>query len=301
MDLRVLRYFIVAVEAKSINEASRQLYVTQPTLTRQFHELEEEVGHKLFERSKNGIKPTEKGLLLYQRAVEVLDMVSRMKKEIKTSDKLEGVISFAAAETPTMLNIAKVMHEFNQKNPFVYFDLMTAIRQHALNYIENGICELALTVHMPDPSFAFLKIHDKNRFGIYTLKGSVLSQKQKICPQDLRGLPMIMSKTMFQDKALEGWLGFPPINLRIAATCDFINNAVMLVKSSLGHIIAFDGLIGDHSDFNNDVVFVPFEPTLYSESYIVWKKDRMLSQPARIFLDELKAGLKISDKNEART
>ena len=50
MDLRVLRYFIVAVEAKSINEASRQLYVTQPTLTRQFHELEEEVGHKLFER-----------------------------------------------------------------------------------------------------------------------------------------------------------------------------------------------------------------------------------------------------------
>ena len=133
------------------------------------------------------------------------------------------------------------------------------------------------------------------------LKEVFSSQKQKICPQDLRGLPMIMSKTMFQNKALEGWLGFPPINLRIAATCDFINNAVMLVKSSLGHIIAFDGLIGDHSDFKNAVVFVPFEPTLYSESYIVWKKDRMLSQPARIFLDELKAGLKISDKNEART
>ena len=291
MDLRVLRYFIVAVEAKSINEASRQLYVTQPTLTRQFHELEEEVGHKLFVRSKNGIKPTEKGMLLYQRAVEVLDMVSRMKKEIKTTERLEGVIPFAAAETPAMHGIAKVMHEFNQKNPFVYFDIMTAVKQQATHYLEQGICELALMVHAPDPSFAFIKLPGKNRFGIYTLKTSEMARKSKITPLDLRGLPMIMSKSMFQNKALEGWLGFPPANLCIAATCDLINNSVMLLKSSLGHIISFDGLISNQAYFQDDIVFIPFEPSLYSENYIVWNKDRTLSLAAQAFLDKLKASL----------
>lgn len=65
MDIRVLRYFLAAAEQQSISGAAQKLHVTQPTLSRQFMELEEELGHTLFVRTNRKLHLTEKGKLFY--------------------------------------------------------------------------------------------------------------------------------------------------------------------------------------------------------------------------------------------
>ena len=77
MELRVLRYFLAAARESNITRAARSLHVSQPTLSRQLKDLEEELGRKLFVRSNYSIKLTEEGILLRKRAEEILEMVDK--------------------------------------------------------------------------------------------------------------------------------------------------------------------------------------------------------------------------------
>lgn len=83
MDIRVLRYFLAAAEQQSISGAAQKLHVTQPTLSRQFMELEEELGHTLFVRSNRKLRLTPKGELFYERARSIVNLFDRTKEEIR--------------------------------------------------------------------------------------------------------------------------------------------------------------------------------------------------------------------------
>ena len=72
MELRSLRYFVEVVRQKSYTAAAQKLFVTQPTLSRQVTDLEEELGQVLLERTTRRIVLTEKGSLFYRRAVSIL-------------------------------------------------------------------------------------------------------------------------------------------------------------------------------------------------------------------------------------
>ena len=92
MDIRVLRYFLAAAEQQSISGAAQKLHVTQPTLSRQFMELEEELGHTLFVRSNRKLRLTSKGELFYERARSIVNLFDRTKEEIRAEDELTGDI-----------------------------------------------------------------------------------------------------------------------------------------------------------------------------------------------------------------
>ena len=83
MEIRVLRYFLTIVQEKSINKAAGVLHITQPTLSRQIAQLEEEVGVRLFRRGGKGISLTEEGILLRRRAEEILSLVDKTRQELQ--------------------------------------------------------------------------------------------------------------------------------------------------------------------------------------------------------------------------
>lgn len=95
MEIRVLRYFLTIVEEKSINKAAGVLHITQPTLSRQIAQLEDEVGVKLLQRGGRGITLTEEGILLRRRAEEILQLVDKTEQELQEQDELiEGTITY---------------------------------------------------------------------------------------------------------------------------------------------------------------------------------------------------------------
>lgn len=81
MELRVLRYFLMVVREENITKAANLLHVTQPTLSRQLMQLEEELGVKLFHRSRHRILLSEEGMLLKRRAQELVDLADKTLQE----------------------------------------------------------------------------------------------------------------------------------------------------------------------------------------------------------------------------
>ena len=83
MELRVLNYFLMVAREENITKAAQLLHVTQPTLSRQLMQLEEELGVKLFDRSSHSIILTGEGMLLKRRAQEMLTLAEKAKAELK--------------------------------------------------------------------------------------------------------------------------------------------------------------------------------------------------------------------------
>ena len=77
MEIRVLRYFLTIAREGSITSAAEQLHITQPTLSRQIKDLEDELGQKLFHRSSHSMKLTQEGFIFRQRAEEIVAMVDK--------------------------------------------------------------------------------------------------------------------------------------------------------------------------------------------------------------------------------
>ena len=84
MELRVLNYFLMVSQEENITKAAQLLHVTQPTLSRQLMQLEDELGVKLFERSNHSIVLTSDGLLLKRRAQEIVSLAEKTKRELMT-------------------------------------------------------------------------------------------------------------------------------------------------------------------------------------------------------------------------
>ena len=98
MELRVLKYFLAVAREKNITKASQILHITQPTLSRQLMELEEELGKTLFIRGKRKLILTDEGILLRKRAEEILELVEKTEKEIMSSDEIINGEIFIAKE-----------------------------------------------------------------------------------------------------------------------------------------------------------------------------------------------------------
>lgn len=77
MELRILKYFLTVAREENITRAANLLHVTQPTLSRQLMQLEDELGVNLFYRSKHRITLTDEGLLLKRRAQEITELAER--------------------------------------------------------------------------------------------------------------------------------------------------------------------------------------------------------------------------------
>lgn len=85
MELRQLEYFRQIADTHSFNEAARHLNMSQPPLSYQIHQLEEELGVQLFERTSKGVILTNAGEVLYERAGNLLDYADSAKLEVTKS------------------------------------------------------------------------------------------------------------------------------------------------------------------------------------------------------------------------
>ncbi len=285
MDIRVLKYFVAAAQSGSISAASKALYITQPTLTRQFKELEDELGEELMIRSKNGITLTEKGELFYERAQEVLSLVDRLSAEIKRQDELQGTLTIAAAEAGSIHLLATALHSFCSLYPKVKFEVITATRTDALSMLDKNGFDFALLVRSADTrDYSVLSLNHPSRWGIVALKDSPVGRMEKIKNTDLKKLPLILPSSEFSDRSFEGWLGYPLNELNIRGAHNLINNGCALVEAGLGYLVTMDGIL---ERLPKALTFVPLSPRLTAPALLAWKKGRTLSKIAQLFLEEV--------------
>lgn len=108
MELRVLEYFLAVARKESISKAAESLHLSQPTLSRQIRDLEEELGKQLLIRGNRRVTLTDEGRLLQKRAEEIVSLVNKTEKELSLSNEIiAGDVYIGAGETESMRYLAR--------------------------------------------------------------------------------------------------------------------------------------------------------------------------------------------------
>lgn len=142
MEIRQLEYFRKIAQTGSINEAARQLNMSQPPLSYQLKLLEEELDVVLFERSRQGVTMTEAGKLLYQRSEELLQFADSTKLEVSKIGKRQ-VLRLGMTST-TVGPILPIISAFVQKHPEVTFEVHDGSTYSLADLLRNGIIDVSV-------------------------------------------------------------------------------------------------------------------------------------------------------------
>ena len=125
MELRQLEYFRQIADTHSFNEAARHLNMSQPPLSYQIHQLEEELGVQLFERTSKGVILTNAGEVLYERAGNLLDYADSAKLEVTKAGK-KRVLRIGMTSTTTAV-MMPFISTFAKNYPDVNFEVRDGI------------------------------------------------------------------------------------------------------------------------------------------------------------------------------
>lgn len=288
MELRVLKYFLMTAREENITRAAKNLHITQPTLSRQLMQLEEELGTKLFERSNHNIYLTEEGMLLRKRAQDIVDLSDRAKNELLNKNKeLTGKIVFGCGETMCVRQLSHNLSEFQKQNPHIKYEIYTAIADEIKERIDKGLIDIGLLTEPVDiAKYNFIRMNQKEQWGVLVREDSILTGKECVTTQDLEEIPLIMAKRSLVKSELENWFGDEFEKLNIVGTYNLLNNAATMVAENIGAALCFE--LGVHYD---GLKFIPLSPKLETGSVIVWQKNQILSEPTKQFIEMFKKNI----------
>lgn len=280
MELRVLRYFLAVAREENITKAAALLHLTQPTLSRQLMQLEEELGVQLFHRSRYHIVLTDEGMLLRRRAQELVDLADKTAREFAAREtELMGEIAIGAGETRSMTFLSQAIRTFQERYPKVTFRIFSANADDVKERLDMGL----LTEPVDVGKYAFCRMKEKDRWGVLVRTDSPLAELDAVTPQDLESVPLLVSGRESVQQELASWFGDRWDRLQIAATFNLILNAANMVRCGVGAALGFDlNLAFD------DLRFLPLSPAMETGTVLVWKKDQVLTAVVEAFHEHIK-------------
>lgn len=263
MEFRVLQYFLAVAREENISGAAEFLHLSQPTLSRQLKDLEDELGKQLFIRGNRKITLTEEGMILRKRAEEITELIKKAEDEITSSDDaLAGNITIGAGETDGNRFLIKTMNALRQDYPLVHFHIISGDKAMITESIDRGLIDFGLVFGTVD-----------------------LAKKEFITAEDLLDKPLIISRQSFQNYEFRNFFHCEQEQLNIAATYSLLFNGSLMVDEGMGYAICLDKLVNVSGDSN--LCFRPLKPKIEAHTSIIWKKYQVFSKPAQKFLQKL--------------
>lgn len=287
MEFRVLQYFLAVTRQQSISAAAEALHLSQPTLSRQLRDLEEELGKQLFIRSNRKITLTEEGMLLRKRAEEITELVKKAQDEIAMSDEtITGDISVGAGETDGIRYLIQVVKSLQIEYPQVHFHVHSGDKASVMERLDRGLIDFALVFGAIDTTkYERIRLPYQDTYGVMMRKDDALAQKAFVSPEDLREKPLIVSRQVLHDDKLAELMNCETEKLHIAATYNLLFNGSLMVEEGIGYAICFDKIINVSGD--SPLCFRPLAKRIDMEMALVWKKYQMLTKANQKFLQKI--------------
>ena len=290
MELRVLRYFLAAAQKQNITKAAQELLISQPTLSKQLADLEDELGVQLFIRGHRQITLTDEGEYLQTRAREIIQLAEQTALNIKGQEVISGTISIGAGESIAMERIVHVLSEIIKDCPDVKVRLISGNADEMETALQHGSIDFAvLMANRSLDNYHHLQIPESDRWGLVMRKDDPLANKAEITPEDLVGRPLLMLEQAIEEHRFQSWWGNLGRKMNIIGTYSLVFNAQLMVTQGSAYMITFDNLINNSN--NSQLAFRPLKPTLTETTNVIWKKNVTQSKAAQLFTQRLIASL----------
>lgn len=247
MELRLLRYFLTVAREGSITNAANALHITQPTLSRQIHELEEELGQPLLVRGSRSVSLTGEGMLLRKRAEEILELVEKTEREVSLGDDvLTGEVSVGAGETVGVHFLTKAAQELRRRYPEVRFQIISGDGMEVCELLDKGLIDFGLVFdHVDRSKYNAIPVPWRDVWGVLVRKDHPLAEKEAVTPADLIHQPLLVSRQVLKGPLLPEWFGAGLDALNIAGTYTLAFNGSLMVEDGMGCALCLDRIIKD--------------------------------------------------------
>ncbi len=291
MDIRVLEYFLAVAREESITKAAKALSMTQPPLSRQLKELEDELGKQLFIRGNKKVTLTEEGILLRKRAEELIELMEKTKEELRSSEeRIHGTVLIGAGESDAVSFLARTARRLQMSHPDISYHLYSGDATSITEKLDHGLIDFGLLVEPVDISkYEYLRLPAKDTWGVLMRRDSPLAVKDHILAEDLWEKPLLVSHQIYDSSELSSWFQRDIRKLHITAAYELVYNATHFVKSGCGYALSLDKLINTTGE--SELTFRPLYPALDAGLCFVWKKHQIFSRASRLYLDTLKKDL----------
>lgn len=288
MDIRLLKYFLTVAREGNITKAAERLHVTQPTLSRQLMDLENEIGTELFVRGKRQVSLTASGLMFQQRATEIIMLLEKAQRDIEGhNDAVSGVVSIGCVETAASRMLPEVLETFCARYPMVQYEIYSANGDDIRNKMDNGHVDLGILIEPVETAkYETFSLPFWDVWGLLMRKEDHLATRKTISIEEAAELPLFITRRLIVSDEIESWLGEKAGSLKIRAYHNLITNTMLLIEHGLGYAICVEGAYTIRP--NDSIRFVPFFPERKSGHVLAWKKNRIFNNATSLFLDYVK-------------
>ncbi|SEH34522.1 LysR family transcriptional regulator [Selenomonas sp. KH1T6] len=289
MELRVLKYFLTVAQEESFSRAAEKLHLSQPTLSRQLKELEDEFGKQLLIREPRRILLTDDGQLLRRRAEEILSLVKKTTGELLHSEEISGDIRIGAGESIHFALLMKTAQKLRQQHPGLRFHIISGDGAATMTRLDRGLIDFAFVYGRLDPAkYHEMPLPVRDRWVLLLRRDDELAQREVIRAENLRQKPLLFSRqslsTGTHGDELQSWLQKPLAELTVAGSYTLAYNASLMVKEGLGYAITLDELINTQG---SSLCTRPLEPPIFAVPTIAWKRNQIFSKASQAFLQAL--------------
>jgi len=286
-----MKYFVEVVEQKGMTNASKSLYIAQPTISKAIKDLEKELNMTFFDRSKRQLVLTDAGKVFYKKCKEILTLYKDLPKEINSLLGLEtGHISIGLSAVMNMNKFIHILGEFHQQYPNVTYNLVEKGGKMIETQLINDEIDIGITTIPVDQDiFHSIPLYQED-LKLVVNKEHRLANREQINMAMLKDEDFILFNEDFylNDKIIEAAknAGYVPKTISKISQWNFIEN---LLSAHLGVSILPENIVNLlDGNFKNITID---DPGMRGELGVIWKRDKYLSHATRKWIEFMKERL----------
>lgn len=282
MDIRALKYFVKVADEKSFLRASEKLFTTQPNVSRTIKQLEEELNVQLFIRHGKGVSLSPAGISLLKRAKVIVELTDKAKAELASETIPQ--ISIAAGETTAIGPLGTALKQLRKQYPQALLHIYSGNEEEVCTRIDDRTSDLGIIFDSKRlHSYDYYRLPRLEKWALVMRNDAPLAKEKFITPEMIKGLPLILSRTLLTVNMLPGWLGYGIDQLNIAATFNLATTPKFIIPTTDYYMLTFGDIVVGPEEKN--LTAVPLKPPLESPMFLIWSKELIFNKPLKLFLD----------------
>ncbi len=235
MDLDQLHTFLEIVRLKSFSKAAQTCYRTQPAISAQVRQLEQEMNTTLFERLGTKISLTVAGRIFAEHAEQILALRRRAQDAINELEKVpRGELLIAANEATCIYVLPAVFGEFKKQFPNVQLLVDRSYGARVVQAVLDNLADFGITqLPVEEKKLQVVKIYS-DEIKLLIPAGHKLASYERIMPRDLQGEQVLLPKTGTTRSRLNSWLESVQEDLNVSMELDSTEMIKRFVMANLG-------------------------------------------------------------------
>ncbi len=285
MDLDQLHTFLEIVRLKSFSKAAQTCYRTQPAISAQVRQLEQELNTTLFERFGTRISLTVAGRIFAEYSEQILSLRRKAQDAINELEKVpRGELVIAANEATCIYVLPGVFAEFKKQFPNVQLLVDRSYGTRVVQAVLDNLADFGITqLPVQEKKLQVVKIHS-DEINLLVPAGHRLASYDRVLPHDLLGEPLLLPKTGTTRARLNVWLDPVVEDLNVSMELDSTEMIKRFVMASLGmSFLAASHCLEEVAA--GKLACVPLGPDpMVRRVGLIYRRDKSLSKAALGFI-----------------